>query len=258
MTAPAARSARRARSRCVALPDAGLPRTSRGDRRGVCRRRMAAHRRRRGGARRRQLAPGRPAQPDVQVGRLQRLSAGSRSLSRATRRWRWPRWWRCRSALPGGGPRLRGAKDDARPRPSEEELRSFLRERLANYKVPKRLFVRDALPMLPVGKVDRVALLAEAAGCWRKPRRRMSETQSPERSIGLSSAVFILVGYTIGASIFILPGQLAADAGPGAFVSYLIAGGASPPWPRWWRRHRQRGSGQRLAATWPRAGRWRR
>jgi APA family basic amino acid/polyamine antiporter len=48
--------------------------------------------------------------------------------------------------------------------------------------------------------------------------------QSAERTIGLSSAVFILVGYTIGASIFILPGQLAADAGPGAFVSYLIAG----------------------------------
>jgi APA family basic amino acid/polyamine antiporter len=45
-----------------------------------------------------------------------------------------------------------------------------------------------------------------------------------QRSIGLSDAVFILVGYTVGASIFILPGQLAADAGPGAFVSYLIAG----------------------------------
>jgi acyl-CoA synthetase (AMP-forming)/AMP-acid ligase II len=46
--------------------------------------------------------------------------------------------------------------------PSEDELRTFLRERLANYKVPKRLFVRDALPMLPVGKVDRVALAREA------------------------------------------------------------------------------------------------
>src|SRR3990172_2591860 len=47
--------------------------------------------------------------------------------------------------------------------PSEEELRAFLRDRLANYKVPKRLFVRDTLPMLPVGKVDRVRLAAEAA-----------------------------------------------------------------------------------------------
>ncbi|MGE0556126.1 MAG: APC family permease [Gemmatimonadales bacterium] len=45
-----------------------------------------------------------------------------------------------------------------------------------------------------------------------------------ERRIGLSGAVFTLVGYVIGASIFILPGQLAADVGPGAFVSYLIAG----------------------------------
>jgi APA family basic amino acid/polyamine antiporter len=44
------------------------------------------------------------------------------------------------------------------------------------------------------------------------------------RTIGLWSAVFILIGYTIGASIFILPGQLAADAGPGAFLSYLLAG----------------------------------
>ncbi|MGD9902892.1 MAG: APC family permease [Vicinamibacterales bacterium] len=45
-----------------------------------------------------------------------------------------------------------------------------------------------------------------------------------ERRIGLPGAVFTLVGYVIGASIFILPGQLAADVGPGAFVSYLIAG----------------------------------
>jgi APA family basic amino acid/polyamine antiporter len=52
----------------------------------------------------------------------------------------------------------------------------------------------------------------------------MNDSQSAERTIGLASAVFILVGYTIGASIFILPGQLAAEAGPGAFVSYLIAG----------------------------------
>jgi APA family basic amino acid/polyamine antiporter len=45
------------------------------------------------------------------------------------------------------------------------------------------------------------------------------------RNIGLVGAVFTLVGYVIGASIFILPGQLAADAGPGAFLAYLIAGG---------------------------------
>ena len=31
-----------------------------------------------------------------------------------------------------------------------------------NFKVPRRIRVRDALPMLPVGKVDRVALREEA------------------------------------------------------------------------------------------------
>ena len=44
------------------------------------------------------------------------------------------------------------------------------------------------------------------------------------RSIGLPTAIFILVGYVVGASIFILPGMLAAVAGPAIFVSYLIAG----------------------------------
>ena len=48
--------------------------------------------------------------------------------------------------------------------------------------------------------------------------------QSSHRTIGLGGAVFTLVGYVIGASIFVLPGQLAGEAGPAAFVSYLIAG----------------------------------
>ncbi len=47
---------------------------------------------------------------------------------------------------------------------------------------------------------------------------------SVERKIGLAGAVFTLVGYVIGASIFILPGQLAAEAGPGSVLAYLIAG----------------------------------
>ncbi len=46
-----------------------------------------------------------------------------------------------------------------------------------------------------------------------------------QRTIGLGGAVFTLVGYVIGASIFVLPGQLAAEAGPAAVLSYLIAGG---------------------------------
>ena len=43
------------------------------------------------------------------------------------------------------------------------------------------------------------------------------------RKIGLSGAVFLLVGNIVGASIFILPGQLAGIAGPAVFFAYLIA-----------------------------------
>ena len=42
-------------------------------------------------------------------------------------------------------------------------LRSFAGERLANYKVPKRIEVLDELPMLPIGKVDKKQLEARAA-----------------------------------------------------------------------------------------------
>lgn len=41
------------------------------------------------------------------------------------------------------------------------ELIAFCRERLANYKVPKRFVLRESLPMLGVGKIDRMALRAE-------------------------------------------------------------------------------------------------
>lgn len=50
-------------------------------------------------------------------------------------------------------------------------------------------------------------------------------TNTLRRHIGLGGAVFTLVGYVIGASIFVLPGQLAAQTGPGLFLSYLVAGG---------------------------------
>ncbi len=46
-----------------------------------------------------------------------------------------------------------------------------------------------------------------------------------ERSIPLSGAVFTLIGYIIGGSIFILPGELAAQAGPGVFLAYLLSSG---------------------------------
>jgi APA family basic amino acid/polyamine antiporter len=41
--------------------------------------------------------------------------------------------------------------------------------------------------------------------------------------IGLGGAVFTLIGYVVGGSIFIVPATLAATIGPAVFVSYLIA-----------------------------------
>ena len=41
-------------------------------------------------------------------------------------------------------------------------LRAFAAERLANYKLPKRITVMEQLPMLPIGKVDKKTLHALA------------------------------------------------------------------------------------------------
>ena len=41
--------------------------------------------------------------------------------------------------------------------------------------------------------------------------------------IGLAGAVFTLVGYVVGGSIFIVPATLAGTVGPGVFISYLLA-----------------------------------
>ena len=49
------------------------------------------------------------------------------------------------------------------------------------------------------------------------------EGQKLERSIGLGGATATLVGYVVGASIFILPGELAASTGPAIFLSFLLA-----------------------------------
>jgi APA family basic amino acid/polyamine antiporter len=43
--------------------------------------------------------------------------------------------------------------------------------------------------------------------------------------IGVAGASFALIGYIIGGSIFILPGELAAQIGPAVFLPYLIAAG---------------------------------
>ncbi len=45
---------------------------------------------------------------------------------------------------------------------SAAALDAHCRDRLANYKVPKLFAVRDSLPMLPIGKIDKPALKAEA------------------------------------------------------------------------------------------------
>ncbi|MBN1881227.1 MAG: amino acid permease [Deltaproteobacteria bacterium] len=44
-----------------------------------------------------------------------------------------------------------------------------------------------------------------------------------KRGLGLGGAVSILIGYTIGASIYVLIGELAVDAGPGLWMVYIIA-----------------------------------
>ncbi|MCO5792544.1 MAG: acyl--CoA ligase [Blastomonas sp.] len=44
-----------------------------------------------------------------------------------------------------------------------DELIAWCRERLANYKVPKRCKVVSELPLLPIGKIDKVALRKRAA-----------------------------------------------------------------------------------------------
>jgi acyl-CoA synthetase (AMP-forming)/AMP-acid ligase II len=41
-----------------------------------------------------------------------------------------------------------------------EELESYCRNHLANYKVPKRILIEAYLPLLPIGKVDKRALMA--------------------------------------------------------------------------------------------------
>jgi acyl-CoA synthetase (AMP-forming)/AMP-acid ligase II len=45
---------------------------------------------------------------------------------------------------------------------SEEELRALCKEKLANFKVPKRFFIRPQVPMLASGKIDKLALKKEA------------------------------------------------------------------------------------------------
>ncbi len=47
--------------------------------------------------------------------------------------------------------------------------------------------------------------------------------EQKKQTIGLAAAIFTLVGYVIGPSIYILPGELGAKAGPAVFLAYLAA-----------------------------------
>jgi acyl-CoA synthetase (AMP-forming)/AMP-acid ligase II len=57
------------------------------------------------------------------------------------------------------------------PRPGSavgaESLRAWCAEQLADYKVPKTFSIREQLPMLPIGKVDKVTLKSEIAAAAR-------------------------------------------------------------------------------------------
>jgi len=41
---------------------------------------------------------------------------------------------------------------------NEDEINEFARGQLANYKVPRKYFIEPMLPMLPIGKIDKVSL----------------------------------------------------------------------------------------------------
>ncbi|MBU2547700.1 MAG: acyl--CoA ligase [Proteobacteria bacterium] len=45
--------------------------------------------------------------------------------------------------------------------PTEDELKAYCRERLADYKVPRRIVIREELPMTPVGKIMKATLKEE-------------------------------------------------------------------------------------------------
>jgi APA family basic amino acid/polyamine antiporter len=51
----------------------------------------------------------------------------------------------------------------------------------------------------------------------------MAEDGKLRRGIGLGAAVFVIVGLVIGSSIWLLPTEALAEAGPGMFVGYILA-----------------------------------
>jgi acyl-CoA synthetase (AMP-forming)/AMP-acid ligase II len=47
---------------------------------------------------------------------------------------------------------------------TEEELRDLCKSALANFKIPKKFFIRPMLPLLASGKVNKMALKEEIRG----------------------------------------------------------------------------------------------
>ncbi|WP_423739674.1 AMP-binding enzyme [Cupriavidus basilensis] len=46
---------------------------------------------------------------------------------------------------------------------TEQEIRTYCGSRLADYKVPRQVVLRDALPLTPAGKIHKAALRTESA-----------------------------------------------------------------------------------------------
>ncbi len=42
------------------------------------------------------------------------------------------------------------------------------------------------------------------------------------RTINLPAAAFLIIGYVVGATIFILPGSLGAETGPAVYIALAI------------------------------------
>jgi long-chain acyl-CoA synthetase len=57
-------------------------------------------------------------------------------------------------------------RPDVSPRPTAEELRQFVAQRIAAYKVPEHITIMKELPLSPTGKVDRKRLHADVLAQW--------------------------------------------------------------------------------------------
>jgi acyl-CoA synthetase (AMP-forming)/AMP-acid ligase II len=68
-------------------------------------------------------------------------------------------------------------RSDVSPKPGEDELRQFVADRIAAYKVPERIIILEEMPLNSTGKVDRKKLhaLASAPAAASSPARRANE-----------------------------------------------------------------------------------